>query len=83
MMLRCRQVVEMVGTDTLPAQPLSVRLGIRLHLAICRYCSAYARGIATVRRLAANSARELLGGDSIRKEQVLAVIMQEARVKRG
>ena len=59
-MLRCRDVVELIGTDALTAAPLRRRLAVRLHLGMCQHCRAYARSL---RRLA-ESARALAGMDA-------------------
>ncbi|MEP7383428.1 MAG: hypothetical protein ABI910_17215 [Gemmatimonadota bacterium] len=54
-MLRCRQVVELVGTDAVSRASVGVRLQVRTHLLMCRHCGAYVRSIrqiaATARRL--------------------------------
>ena len=55
-MLRCRDVTELVGTDAVARASLRTRLGVQLHLLMCRHCRAYVRSLrqlaATARRLA-------------------------------
>ena len=55
-MLRCREVTELVGADTVVRAPLRTRLRVQLHLLMCRHCRAYVRSLrqlaATARRLA-------------------------------
>lgn len=54
-MLRCRDVTELVGTDALMRAPLGDRIGVRLHLLMCRHCRAYVRSL----RQLAEAARRL------------------------
>ncbi len=58
-MLPCREVVELVGTDRLATASLRERVGVRMHLLMCRHCRAYVRSL---RRLA-EMARQLTGVD--------------------
>jgi len=57
-MLRCKKVAELVATDAWRGPPLSRRLGVLLHLAMCRHCRAYVRQL---RRIGA-AARRLYQG---------------------
>jgi len=54
-MLRCRDVTELVGADALARAPLRDRIGVRLHLLMCRHCRAYVRSL----RLLGETARRL------------------------
>lgn len=54
-MLRCREVVDLVASESWRAAPWTERFGLALHLAMCRHCRAYARGL---RRLG-DTARQL------------------------
>jgi hypothetical protein len=40
-MITCKQVSTLVSSGGLPAAPLTVRLGVRLHLAMCRHGRAF------------------------------------------
>ena len=55
-MLKCREVTELVGADSVAQAPWRTRLAFRLHLLMCRHCRAYVRSLrhlaATARRLA-------------------------------
>jgi anti-sigma factor RsiW len=42
-MLRCKDVAELVASDAWRGPPLTRRLGVLLHLAMCRHCRAYVR----------------------------------------
>ncbi len=55
-MLRCKDVVALVGTNAVDRASFGVRLRVRMHLLMCRHCRAYVRSI---RQLAA-TARQLV-----------------------
>jgi anti-sigma factor RsiW len=40
-MLKCREVVDLVGTGEWRTAPLGRRLGLALHIAMCRHCRRY------------------------------------------
>lgn len=42
-MYRCSEVVRLVSSDEYLTAGLLPRLGIRLHLAMCKYCARYLR----------------------------------------
>jgi hypothetical protein len=47
-MMTCRQVSTLLATGDLARAPLSRRLAVRLHLAMCRHCSAFKRWLDVV-----------------------------------
>jgi len=49
-MLQCREVVALVGSGEWRAAPLSQRLALALHLAMCRYCRGYALSLRRIAR---------------------------------
>jgi hypothetical protein len=51
-MLRCKEVVELVASDAWRDPPFSRRFAVLLHLALCRYCRAYALQLARIRATA-------------------------------
>lgn len=53
-MLTCREVTTMIGSDSLVRSTWSTRIGVRLHLMMCRHCSRYA---AQLRAIAAEARR--------------------------
>jgi predicted anti-sigma-YlaC factor YlaD len=55
-MMTCHDVSTLVSTGELPEAPLVRRLGVRMHLAMCRHCRAFRRQVATIAR-AARAAR--------------------------
>jgi len=74
-MLRCRDVVQWIGTDALPGVPWRTRLAVRLHLAMCVHCRAYARAL----RQLARSARALVRMESPAPGGAESQIIQEVR----
>ncbi len=44
-MLRCREVMELLATEGWREAPLSRRIGLALHLMMCRYCRSYRRAL--------------------------------------
>jgi hypothetical protein len=56
-MLSCKDVTKLVSESMDHTLPLGKRIGVRLHLIICKFCTRYARQLLlireTARRLAA------------------------------
>lgn len=57
-MLKCREVAELVASDTWRESSMIRRLAVFMHLAMCRHCRAYVRQL---RRIGA-AARQLFDG---------------------
>jgi hypothetical protein len=55
-MIRCREVAELLTSDRLQAVRVRVRLEVRLHLWMCRYCARLARQVEQLRAAAARLA---------------------------
>jgi anti-sigma factor ChrR (cupin superfamily) len=51
-MITCKEVSTLVSSGGLPAAPLTVRLGVRLHLAMCRHCRAFKHQLDALARTA-------------------------------
>lgn len=79
MMLRCREVTQLVGSDELARAPWRVRFGVRLHLAMCRFCRAYARNI----RQLGEVARRLAVAEPVPAESVARVVAAVRREADG
>lgn len=47
-MLRCREVTRLHASDELASAPWRTRLGVRLHLMLCRHCRRYVRELARI-----------------------------------
>jgi len=56
MMLTCKDVTRLISDSMDRSLPLGKRIGVRLHLMICRFCARYERQLLlirdTVRRIA-------------------------------
>lgn len=73
-MLRCREVTELVGTDSIERAPLGTRLGVRLHLLMCRHCRAYVRSVRQLAAAARQIASEVPAASASRVEDVLRAV---------
>jgi hypothetical protein len=51
-MMTCHDVSTLVSTGGLSDAPLLRKLGVRMHLAMCRHCRAFRRQIETIARAA-------------------------------
>ena len=51
-MMTCHDVSTLVSTGGLSDAPLVRKLGVRMHLAMCRHCRALRRQIETIARAA-------------------------------
>lgn len=49
-MMTCRQVATLVSSGRLADQPLRVRLGVWLHLSMCRHCRRFRRQLRILDR---------------------------------
>jgi len=47
-MMSCRQVTRRIASDQLAGAGWRSRLGVRLHLAMCRHCRRYAAQLAAI-----------------------------------
>jgi hypothetical protein len=54
-MISCKNVAKLLMSDELPAQNWWQRMEVRMHLAMCRFCSRLARQLEQLR----SGAREL------------------------
>ena len=61
-MLHCREISKLVSESMERDLPLGQRLGVRMHLMMCRMCSGFARQVRLLRR-AARENPERLGPD--------------------
>jgi predicted anti-sigma-YlaC factor YlaD len=51
-MMTCKEVSTLMSSGGVPAVPLVVRLGVRLHLVMCRHCRAFKRQLDAMARAA-------------------------------
>ncbi|MGA6994579.1 MAG: hypothetical protein WBX50_11860 [Candidatus Deferrimicrobiaceae bacterium] len=66
MMLSCKDVTQLISRSMDTSLPVGKRIGVRIHLLMCRFCARYEKQLLlireTVRRVIA--AEELSGGPS-------------------
>ena len=82
-MLSCREIVEQVGSGTLPQEGIVTRSIVRLHIAMCRHCRAYLRGIERNSELARVAAFPADIPTSSKKSEVLRAVAAAAADPRG
>ena len=51
-MMTCHEVSTLVSKGSLEDAPFRRKLGVRMHLAMCRHCRAFRRQIETIARAA-------------------------------
>ena len=47
-MMTCKQVSTLVSMGDIESAPMTRRMGVRMHLAMCRHCRAFRRQIARI-----------------------------------
>ena len=47
-MLRCKDVTRLCASDEIRTAPSMTRLGVRMHLMLCRHCRRYARELTRI-----------------------------------
>lgn len=48
-MLQCREVEQKIGSDEILSAGLMERVAVRMHVAMCRHCSNYAKQLRAIR----------------------------------
>ena len=68
-MLSCKDVTKLLSESMDRSLPLGKRIGVRLHLLICKFCARYKRQLLLIRetamRLAAAGAPREFFGDTL------------------
>ena len=82
-MLRCRDVVQLIGTDSLATASWRQRLAVRLHLAMCDYCTAYARSLREIARAARALAGRQTPSDSAAADRIAREVRHAAETWRA
>jgi len=52
-MFKCSEVTRLISKSMDQKLPISQRIGIRIHLAMCRYCSLYKKQLELLRKIIA------------------------------
>ena len=68
----CKEVAQLVASDELTRQPWHKRLGVGMHLLMCRHCRAYAEQMRAIGR----SVRDLYSnsGTEARVDELLEIL---------
>lgn len=71
----CKDVAQLVASDELTRQSWYKRLGVAMHLLMCRHCRAYAQQIRAIGR----SARDLYAnsGAEARVDELLEILKRK------
>ncbi len=75
MMLSCRDVTRLLSESMDHSLPLGKRIGVRLHLLMCRFCARYERQLLLIRE----TARRLVATEEIPGAQTGETLSEEAR----
>ncbi|MFN8668125.1 MAG: hypothetical protein U0164_13185 [Gemmatimonadaceae bacterium] len=78
-MLRCEEVAHLIGSDELEQAPLARRVALRMHLAMCKQCQAYADSLKEIARTARRLAQRDDDTLSAQDEAVLDAFAQRVR----
>ncbi len=71
-MMSCQQVTRTIASDHLDSAGWRLRLGVRLHLAMCRHCRRYAAQLAAI----GDAARRLLRQDPVPPQELEQAILE-------
>ena len=76
-MLSCRDVTQLISESMDQSLPLGKRIGVRLHLLICRFCARYERQLLLIR----DTVRRLVGAEEIPGEPPWETLSEEAKAR--
>ncbi len=76
-MYSCSQVARWIASDEHLTAPLLRKLGIRMHLALCRYCSKYFQNLRALAVTIRNSIAEIPGSEI--EESKVRILKQLSR----
>jgi hypothetical protein len=74
-MLSCKDVTKLLSESMDATLPIGKRIGVRLHLLICRFCARYKRQLLLIRE----TARRLAAIEEAPMLQALEPLSEEAR----
>lgn len=75
-MLRCKEVTRLHASDEIRSAPLITRLGVSLHLMMCRHCRRYVRELDRI----SEAVRDLYHGavDAREQEEIVRRVLRES-----
>ena len=74
-MLSCKDVTRLISLSMDRSLPLGKRIGVRIHLLICRFCARYKRQLLLIRE----TARQLVAGEEPAEGPFSGVLSEDAR----
>ena len=63
-MLRCKEVAKLVSQSMDQKLPFWQRMGVWMHLKMCRFCSGFRRQLLLLREAARRNAQEIAGDEN-------------------
>jgi hypothetical protein len=76
-MLSCKDVTRLISESMDHSLPLGKRIGVRVHLLICRFCERYKRQLLLVRE----TARRIAAAEDRPGEPSGEILPEEAKVR--
>lgn len=76
-MLSCKDVTKLLSESMDASLPIGKRIGVRLHLLICRFCARYERQLLLIR----DTVRRLVGAEEIPGEPPWETLSEEAKAR--
>ena len=76
-MITCKEIARRIASDEVADAPLWQRLGMRIHLLMCRYCRRYSRQMQTIGAFS-RKACALEGEDQARLDRLKKTILQDS-----
>ena len=72
-LLTCKEVTKLISDSMETTLPLGTRIGLRLHLMICKFCSRYKKQLSAIKKIAGNflimmDDNEIFSGTSLSPE---------------
>lgn len=74
-MLSCRDVTQLISKSMDTSLPIGKRIGVRIHLLMCRFCARYERQLLLIRV----TLRRLVATEDQPEEQAGEPLSEEAR----
>ena len=75
MMLSCRDVTQLISRSMDTSLPVGERIGVRIHLLICRFCARYEKQLLLIRE----TVRSLVAAEGTSGEPSTDALSEEAR----
>jgi len=77
MMLSCKDATRLISESMDTSLPLGKRIGVRLHLLICKFCARYKRQLLLIRE----TARRFAAPEDAPREPLGETLSEEAKAR--